>query len=139
MVRRNRGIGDDGWPIRGHQRGQILALSVQHRDIIAHVSWHARQYRAGMFSCFAGLQYIAQDQRNAKADTHNPPPAKRQRDRQTSVVHPVHQAEQPIRRSHDLATLPGRMQQQAIKCAGVIVIVPHHDRLLTAPNRLTAS
>ncbi len=139
VVGRRGPAGEARLAVRAEQRGDEVAVPVDHGEVVCHVHRQPLQRAAGVGGGLAHLEEIAQDEGDAEAIAHHAAPAERQRDRKARIVHAVHQTPQAVAHpdhppAGERACVHDAFQQQR-----GIVVVADQRRRATREDRLGAA
>ena len=140
VVRRGRERAELRRPARADVRGQVLAGAVQQRQVLRRVHRDPVERRARLRDRVAGLEHVADHQRDREAVADVAAAAERQRDREAGVVDPVEQAPEAVAHADHAPPAPARQVDDPLQPLRGIVVVAHQRRAAGArPSALRAA
>ena len=123
----------------GRQVGRTdIAREVDDREGVREVVRQTSQRRARLLRRLAGLEHVADDDRNPETRTDDLPASEGERDREAGIVKPVQEPPAAISRT-DHRSDPARVEDRSFEPLWRIVVVPReHGRLAPCPDGLRA-
>ena len=132
-------VDEPGGTARADVGGHVGAGAVEQREVLRRVHRDPRQRLARRRHVVAGLEHVADDQRDREPVADVRAPAEGERDRQPAVVHPVEQPPQAVAHPDHAPLAPLRQAHDALEPVGRVVVVAHEQRLAARPRALRAA